>query len=130
MQNSLNEKYKQTESAPWSARHHPFGEGRGHTDTVLGPVQGRKHGLQYSTNEELQMQILHQARDSEGRLHHQARTLQKKADILSRPMYMTHLAPRFHPMGGSYAKTTQKDMAVRKYSTTSRMHKQTQHLNH
>jgi len=54
------------------------------------------------------MQILHPERDSEGRPHHQTRTLQIKADILSRPTCMTHLAPRFQPMGGSYAKTTQK----------------------
>ena len=54
------------------------------------------------------MQILHPARDSEGRPHHQERTLQIKADIRSRPMCTTHLAPRFHPMGGSYAKTTLK----------------------
>jgi len=47
------------------------------------------------------MQILHLARDSEVRPHHQARTPQTKADT-------THLAPRFHPMGGSYPKTTRK----------------------
>jgi len=35
MQNSLNEKYRHTEPAPWSARHHPFREGHGHTGTVL-----------------------------------------------------------------------------------------------
>jgi len=31
IQNSLNEKYRHTESAPCLALHHPFGEGHGHT---------------------------------------------------------------------------------------------------
>jgi len=35
MQNSLNEKYRHTKPAPWSAHHHPFGEGHGHTSMVL-----------------------------------------------------------------------------------------------
>jgi len=35
MQDSLNEKYRHTESAPSSARHHPFREGHRHTGTVL-----------------------------------------------------------------------------------------------
>jgi len=59
MRNSFNEKYRHTEPAPWSARHHPFGEGHGHPSTVLTPVQGSQHGLQFLANKELQMQILH-----------------------------------------------------------------------
>jgi len=108
MQNSLNEKYKHTELAPWLARHHLFGEGYRHTGTVLRPVQGSGHGLQILANKELQRQIPHLTRESEVRPRHQTRTPQKKADIQSRPMCTTHLAPRYHPMGGSYAKTPQK----------------------
>jgi len=51
LQSSLNEKYRHSESAPWSARHHPLGEGHGQTCTVLGLVQGSAHGLPYSTHE-------------------------------------------------------------------------------
>jgi len=79
-----------------------------HTGTALGLVQGRMDGLLCSTHEEIQMQILHPARNSEGRPHHQAQTLQTQADILRRPMCTTHLTPRFHPMGGSYTKIAQK----------------------
>jgi len=86
MQNSLNEKYRHTELAPWSARHHPFGEGHGHTSTVLRPVQGSEHGLQILANKELQRQILHLTRESEVRQRHQTRTPQKK----SRPSEPTH----------------------------------------
>ena len=57
MQNSLNEKYMHNESAPWSARYHPFGEGHGNTGMVFGPLQGSEHGLQILANKELQMQI-------------------------------------------------------------------------
>jgi len=108
MQNALNEKYRHTESAPWSARHHPFGEGHGHTGTVLGPVQGSEHGLQFLANKELQMQILHPTRENKVRPHHQVRTSQTKTIIQSRPMCTTHPAPRYHQMGGSYPKTSQK----------------------
>jgi len=38
-QHSLNEKCKQIEPARWWARHHPFGEGYGHTDTTLELVR-------------------------------------------------------------------------------------------
>jgi len=98
MQNPLNEKYRHTEPAPWSARHHPFGEGRGHTGTVLGQVQGSEHGLQFLANKELQMQIQHPTRESEVRPRHQAQTPQKKADTQNRPMRTTHLTPRYHPI--------------------------------
>jgi len=108
LQHSLNAKYQQTESASWSARHHPFGDGHGQTGTVFGPVQGRKHGLQYLTHNELQMQTLHPVQDGEVKPHHQAGTLQTKADTLNQPQRTTHLAPRFHPMGGSFAHTAQK----------------------
>jgi len=108
MQNSLNEKNMQTESAPWSAKYHPFGEGPGHTGTVFGPAQGSEHGLQFLANTELQMQILHLTREKKVRPHYQARTPQTKADIQSRPMCTTHPAPRYHSMGGSYPKTSQK----------------------
>ena len=97
-----------TESAPWSTGYHPFGEGHGHTNTVFGPVQGSEHGMQYLANQELQMQTLHPIQGCEARPHHQARTQRTKADIQSRPMCTTLLAPRLHPMGGSYAQTTQK----------------------
>jgi len=107
MQSSLNEKYRHTESVPWSAWYHPFREGHGHTGTVLGPVQGSKHGLQFLANKELQMQILHPTRENKVRPH-QARTPQTKADIQSRPICTTHPAPRYHPMEGSYPKTSQK----------------------
>jgi len=52
--------------------------------------------------------LLHRTRESEVRPCHQAQTPQKTADIQSRPMRTTHLAPRYHPKGGSYAKTPQK----------------------
>jgi len=100
MQNSLNEKYMHTESAPWSFQYLPFGEGHEHTGTVFGPVQGSEHGLQFLANKELQTQILHLTRENKVRPHHQALTLQTKADIQSRPMCTTHPAPRYHPMGG------------------------------
>ena len=76
------------------------------------------------------MQILHLARDSEVRPHHQARTPQTKADILSRPICTTHLAPRFPPMGGSYPKTTRKGHGSEREFNYTRMHKQrrTRHL--
>jgi len=107
MQNSLNEKYRHTEPAPWSARHHSFGEGHEHTSTVLRHVQGSEHGLQFLANKELQMQILHPTRESEVRPRHQARTPQKRADTQARtpqkradthnrPTHTTHLAPRYH----------------------------------
>jgi len=96
MQNSLKEKYRYTEPAPWSAQHHPFGEGHGHTSTVLRPVEGSEHGLQFWTNKEMQIQILHLTGESEVRPRHQARTPQKKADIQNQPMRTTHLAPRYH----------------------------------
>jgi len=75
MQHSLNAKYQQPESASWSARHNPFWEGHGQTSTVLGPVLGRIHGLQYLTHNEMQMQILHPGRDREVKPYHQAGTL-------------------------------------------------------
>ena len=83
MKNSLNEEYMHTESDSWSVRYHPFGEGHGHTGTVLGPVQGSEHGLQFLANKELQMQILHPTRENKVRPHHQARTPQTREDIQS-----------------------------------------------
>ena len=50
MQNSLHEKYRHAESAPWSARYHPPGEGHGLTGTVLGLVQGSEHEMQFLEN--------------------------------------------------------------------------------
>ena len=87
-------KYQQPESASWSARHHPFGEGYGQTGTgtVFGPVQGRKHGLPYLKHDELQMQTLHPARDREVNPHHQPGTLQTKAGIPNQPQRTTHRA--------------------------------------
>jgi len=108
-QNPLNEKYRHNAPAPWSARHHPLGEGHGHTSTVLGPVQGSEHGLQILANKELQMQILHPARGSEVRPRHQTRTPQKTADIQSCPMRTIRFAPRYHTMGGSYADLTREE---------------------
>ena len=107
-QNSLNEKYRHTGLAPWSARHHPFGERHGHTGTVLGPVQGSEHGMQFLANEELKILTLDLTRESKERPRHQTRAPQINTDIQSQPMRKTHLAPRYHPFGGSYAKTTQK----------------------
>jgi len=54
------------------------------------------------------MQILHPTRENKVRPHHQARTPQTKAIIQSLPMCTTHPAPRYHPMGGNYPKTSQK----------------------
>ena len=84
MQNSLKGKNMHTELAPGSARHHPFGEGHGHTGTVLGPVQGSERGLQILASKELQLQTLHTARESEMYARPQTRTPQQEADIQSR----------------------------------------------
>jgi len=80
MQNSLNEKYEHAEPASWSARYHPFGEGHGHTGTVLGPVQGSEQDMQFLATQELKMQILHPTRGREATPHFQAWAKQKKSD--------------------------------------------------
>jgi len=91
MHNSLNGKYRHPELAPWSARHYPFGEGHGHTCTVLRPVQGSEHGLQILANEELQMQILHTTRESEVRPRHQTRTRDRPPNVTRHSM-LVHTA--------------------------------------
>ena len=52
------------------------------------------------------MQTLYPVR--EVKPHHQTGTLQTKAGIPNQPQRTTHLAPRFHPMGGNFAHTAQK----------------------
>ena len=54
------------------------------------------------------MQTLHPARDRKVKPHHQAGTPQTKEGILNQPQRTTLLAPRFHPMGGSFTHTAQK----------------------
>jgi len=51
---------------------------------------------------------MHPARDREVKPHHQAGNLQTNASIPNQPQRTTHLASRFHPMGGSFAHTAQK----------------------
>jgi len=102
MQNSLDEKYEHTEPASWSARYHPFGEGHGHTSTVLGLVQGSEQDMQFLATQELQIQTLHLIRGREATPHFQGWAQQKKSDTQSRQIHTTPFAPRFHPMGGSF----------------------------
>jgi hypothetical protein len=104
LQNSLNEKYEHAAPASLLARYHPFGEGHGHTGTVLGPVQGSEQDMQFFATQELQRQNLHPTRGREATPHSQAWAQQNKSET-SRPLHTTLFAPRFHPMGGIWTKT-------------------------
>ena len=101
LQNSLNEKYEHAAPASLLARYHPFGEGHGHTGTVLGPVQGSEQDMQFLATPELQRQTWHSTRGRKATPHSQAWAQQNKSET-SRPLHTTLFAPRFHPMGGSF----------------------------
>ena len=106
LQNAPNEKNELDAPASWSARYHPFGEGHGQTGTVLGPVQGSKQNMQTFVTQELQWQNLH--REREATPHSQVLAQQKKLET-SLPPHSTSVAPRFHPMGGSFTQQKHRD---------------------
>jgi len=108
-QHSLNEKCQQIDPARRWARHHPFGEGYGHTDTTLELAPEGQHGVQCLTSQKLQMQTMHPTSNREVKPSHQAGTLHTKTVTLNQPHHIMPLAARFHPMGGSFTHKPQEE---------------------
>ena len=123
-QHSLTGKYQQIESARWGARHQPFGDGYGHTDTPLALMREESHGVQYLTSQKLYTQTIHPIRDREAQLSHQAGTLHTEKYTLNQHHHIASLAPRFYPVGGSFTHQPQEEYGCEKGPTTPRIHTQ------
>jgi len=85
------------EVSPWLARYHPLGEGHRQAGTVLGPVQGKVHGVHPlpKTQGQHQTVVPSPLRERDKRQPHQPRTQQESSiDSNSQPMRTAHLAPR------------------------------------
>jgi len=86
----------------------PFGEGNGHIDTPLTWMRDESHGVQCLTSQKLHTKTMHPTRDRETQLSHQAGTLHTEKYTLNQHHHIVPLAPRFHPVGGSFTHQPQE----------------------
>jgi len=98
---------RRPELSPWQARYHPLGEDYVPAGTVLGQVQGKKHGTQTLPPLQGHLQNLapHVLRERNERQWHQPRTQQASSNNTNgRPLRTAYFVPQYHPFGENHAK--------------------------